>query len=68
MMVPLGATTEVPLLLIRVPVPITPGAVVMGVLVDALPTPVKPALLALLTSDEAAAVREETPARSVGTR
>jgi hypothetical protein len=68
MKVPLGATDTgtVPLAPppMRVPVPRTPGAVVMGELEVALAT----ALLALLTSDEAAEVREERPARSVGTR
>jgi hypothetical protein len=68
MKVPLGATETgtVPLAppAIRVPVPRTPGAVVMGELEVALDT----AMLALLTSEEAAEVREERPARSVGTR
>lgn len=63
MMVPLGAMEAVPLLSM-VPVPMTPGAVVMGEELVALL--MMPALAALLTRDEAAAVREETPAESVG--
>lgn len=63
MKVPLGAMEAVvPLGPSRVPVPRTPGAVVMGLLVVALERP------ALEASEEAAEVREERPARSVGTR
>lgn len=65
MKVPFGATETgtVPLPPpMRVPVPRTPGAVVMGVLEVALERP------ALLASEDAAEVREERPARSVGTR
>lgn len=67
----------VPLLGMRVPVPMTVGAEVMEVALARLPAllvmeataALRDGLLsALLTSEEAAAVSEETPARSVGTR
>jgi hypothetical protein len=67
----------VPLLGMRVPVPMTVGAEVMDVALARLPAllvmeataALRDGLLsALLTSEEAAAVSEETPARSVGTR
>lgn len=57
---------RVPLaVLMMVPVPMTVGAEVIEV---ALEMAVEAADSALLTSEEAAAVREETPAASVGTR
>ena len=68
---------RVPLLGMRVPVPMTVGAEVMEVALARLPAllvmeataALRDGLLsALLTSEEAAAVSEETPARSVGTR
>lgn len=69
MKVPLGATETgtLPLVMpgMRVPVPRAVGAEVMLV---ALATAEVAEASALLTSEEAAAVREETPARSVGTR
>lgn len=67
----------VPLLGMRVPVPMTVGAEVMEVALARLPAllvmeataALREGLLsALLTSEEAAAVKDETPARSVGTR
>lgn len=67
----------VPLLGMRVPVPMTVGAEVMEVALARLPAllvmeataALRDGLLsALLTSEEAAAVKDETPARSVGTR
>ena len=67
MKVPLGATETGTEPLMRVPVPMTTGAVVVrGELEVALATAT--AEDALLTSEEAAEVREERPARSVGTR
>ena len=63
--VPLEETGMVPLVGMRVPVPRTVGAEVMEV---ALAMAAVADASALLTSEEAAAVREETPARSVGTR
>ena len=64
MKVPLGATETGTEPLMRVPVPMTTGAVVVrGELEVALAM-----AEALLTSEEAAEVREERPARSVGTR
>jgi hypothetical protein len=70
MKVPLGATETgtLPLVMpgMRVPVPMAVGAEVMELV--ALETAEVAEASALLTSEEAAAVREETPARSVGTR
>ena len=74
--VPLVPET-VPLVGMSVPVPRTMGAEVMEVALARLPAllvmeataALREGLLsALLTSEEAAAVREETPATSVGTR
>ena len=75
--VPLEETGMVPLVGMRVPVPRTVGAEVMEVALARLPAllvmeataALREGLLsALLTSEEAAAVKDETPARSVGTR
>jgi hypothetical protein len=70
MKVPLGATETGTLPLVRpgmrVPVPMAVGAEVMEEVALAMAEVAEAS--ALLTSEEAAAVREETPARSVGTR